>query len=264
MDVEFRDFLRDIANLRYAEVERKLRANPDLGRRKAKAPVRDSYASPRVVLRLASVPLFAGELGNARMVNLLHSLGALTEDRGGYPPMESAACAGNLETVQCMLDLGFDPNVVSYANRSPLDGAVGLDREDVVALLLAHGADCNKRDNNGQTPIFRAQSTGVARRLLDAGARVDIEDERGSTPVRHQLEHGRVEIADLIMRDGAEPEPDAPLGLNEKQTMERGAASFREYLGTTSQKQLRDWDEQLGTNFGCVLPVTDIKIERVS
>jgi Ankyrin repeats (3 copies) len=261
MDVEFRDFLRDIANLRYAEVERKLKTNPELGRRKAQAPVRDTYTSPRAVLRITSVPRCAAEFGDAMMTELLHSLGVLTEDRGGYPPLEIAGCAGNVESVRSMLDLGFDANVVSYANRSPLHGAVDWDHEDVVALLLAHGADCNKRNNTGQAPIFSARSTNVAQRLIDAGARLDVEDDGGSTPVRYHLEHGRIEIANLLVRCGAEPEPGAPLGLDEKETMEKGAVAFRDYLRETDVRQLREWDMRTGTDFGCVLPVKDIRIQ---
>ncbi len=164
MDVEFRDILRDVANLRYAEVERKLKANPDLGRREAQAPVRDTYVSPRAVLRTTSVTRRAAELGDAKMTKLLHSLGVLTEDRGGYPPLETASCEGNVESVRSMLDLGFDANVVSYANRSPLHGAVGWDREDVVALLLAHGVTAT----SGITTVKRRSSVH-GRRLLLSG-----------------------------------------------------------------------------------------------
>ena len=66
----------------------------------------------------------------------------------------------------------------------------------VVLLLLAHGADPNARNNRGQTALHRcvthfcsgANSNtdffgAMMRTLLDAGARVDAEDDRGQLPL---------------------------------------------------------------------------------
>ncbi len=64
----------------------------------------------------------------------------------------------------------------------------------------------------------------------------------------------------LLVRSGAKPEPGARLGLDEKQTMKKGAESYRNHLRETDVRRLREWDTQMGTDFGCVLPVNNIRI----
>lgn len=61
--------------------------------------------------------------------------------------------------------------------------AAGRDPLPQVAMLLALGADPNRPDSEGRTPIFHAARLDVIEQLLAAGARADIKDAEGRSPV---------------------------------------------------------------------------------
>src|SRR5438874_3703913 len=64
--------------------------------------------------------------------------------------------------------------------------AVTIDRASLIDLCLIENVDPNGRDAQGRTPLLIAlskQNWNLARRLIDAGARVDLADEKGFTPL---------------------------------------------------------------------------------
>ena len=70
--------------------------------------------------------------------------------------------------------------------RSELHDAVIDHRRGRIAELVADGADVNRKDNSGWTPLhFAAQQqvVGIARMLIKSGAEVDSQDESGNTPL---------------------------------------------------------------------------------
>ena len=71
-------------------------------------------------------------------------------------------------------------------NRSMLGLAAYYGLPRTVRAMIAAGADVNLRDNRGRTALFDAASQGhlaVARELLRAGARTDLTDCDGLTPL---------------------------------------------------------------------------------
>jgi hypothetical protein len=64
---------------------------------------------------------------------------------------------------------------------SPLHAAIHEEQLPVIRLLIQHGADCNTRYSNGQTPLFHAVTKGsleVVRALVEErGASVGIRDD---------------------------------------------------------------------------------------
>lgn len=126
---------------------------------------------------------------------------------------------GDLATMKALLDA--HPGLARY-NRSwsqwtALHFAVADSRADMVALLLAHGADPNARDNHSATPLHmtarRATMRGAAqvaarvrmvRLLLAAGARLDARDEVGATPLHWAAQWGDVPIARALLAAGAD------------------------------------------------------------
>jgi ankyrin repeat protein len=160
-----------------------------------------------------------------------------------------------------MLELGFNVEVTDEHYGTPLKYAVTWDHKDVVELLLEHGADCNRRDNGKQTPLFHVASVAVAKLLLDSGARVDLVDDQGRTCVEYHLEYGREDIVDLLVKHGAKRDPRWELGLNEAQTMERGREVLHEYFRTEVPERLKEYELSLEVDYGSVLPVRGIPIE---
>ena len=67
----------------------------------------------------------------------------------------------------------------------------------LISLCLAKHVDPNGRDAQGRTPLLIAasqQDWKTARRLIDAGALVDLADEKGVTPLMAAALHGNLEI----------------------------------------------------------------------
>ena len=58
--------------------------------------------------------------------------------------------ADNLEAVKMCLDLGIDPNIADADGRTALHGAAHKGRNDVVQLLVEHGAKLDARDNGSR------------------------------------------------------------------------------------------------------------------
>jgi len=58
--------------------------------------------------------------------------------------------AENLEAVKMCLDLGIDPNIADADGRTALHGAAHKGRNDVVRILVEHGAKLDARDNGSR------------------------------------------------------------------------------------------------------------------
>lgn len=91
--------------------------------------------------------------------------------------------------------------------------AAGRGNARVVRALVEAGAPINARDAEGQTALHLVGSSSdllggkleICRCLLSVGAHVDAQDVNGWTPLHHAACHGNVEVAELLLRAGADP-----------------------------------------------------------
>ena len=86
-------------------------------------------------------------------------------DANGHTPLSEAACGGQLEVVQLLLDHGANVNSQNTQGRTPLWRAVFQDKREVVAALLARGADPTIAAEGAETPLMVAPTDGM-RNLL--------------------------------------------------------------------------------------------------
>lgn len=102
-------------------------------------------------------PLLSGR--SARTLELLIARGAdLKATRRGWDALSYACNSGRLEAVRFLIEHGLNVNPLGVPNRTPLHSAALLGHKDIVALLLARGADPEARDQLGRTPRDLAKS----------------------------------------------------------------------------------------------------------
>jgi len=119
----------------------------------------------------------------------------------GTTPMLRAAKAGDAEAIQALLAKGADPKIPTKSGITPLMAAAGLGtkEEDTTArkkteaeaiasikLCLDAGADVNTADGQGETALHGAAQKGwdqVVQFLADRGAKLDVKDKKGRTPL---------------------------------------------------------------------------------
>jgi len=100
-------------------------------------------------------------------------IGAWSED--GYTPLHFAAFFKQGKVLRELLDRGADIGAVAHNDMKvqPLHSAVAAGSMEAVAALLVAGADPNARQEGGYTPLMGAEKSednDMVRLLLDHGA----------------------------------------------------------------------------------------------
>jgi ankyrin repeat protein len=80
--------------------------------------------------------------------------------------------------------------------------AVTIGRQSLIDLCLIEQVDPNGRDAQGRTPLLIAtwqRDWKTARRLIEAGALIDLADKKGFTPLMASAMHGNPEMFRLLL-----------------------------------------------------------------
>jgi len=123
------------------------------------------------------------------------------KDKQGVPLLHRAVIGGKEKIIKELLSRGANVNAVDKQAKTALHLAVCEPQSNIVDLLIKYKADVNARDNNGKTPLHYLAKTitiggeNIERDipkeslilLLSNGAKVDIKDNRGSSPLEQQL-----------------------------------------------------------------------------
>jgi hypothetical protein len=120
----------------------------------------------------------AATIGNLeRVKGYLQRFPALINgySRDGYTALQLASFFGHEEIVRVLLAHGGDPHAVSHNEMriQPLHAAVAARNVNIVAALIAAGADVNARQQDDFTPLMAAEQNGeseIVRLLKEAGA----------------------------------------------------------------------------------------------
>jgi ankyrin repeat protein len=121
-------------------------------------------------------------------------------DFTGQTPFLRAALSADTATMKLLVEHGADPDLPTLAGTTPLMAAAGVNwvvaqtytesvpaRLDAVKLCLELGADVNAANSMGLTALLGAVNRGsndIIEHLVNRGARLDIEDKEGRTPLR--------------------------------------------------------------------------------
>lgn len=135
-------------------------------------------------------------------------------DSTGMSPLWWAASRGDVEAVRLLLAYGASvtsPFRLTQNGQQPLHVAAN---EEIIYLLLRHGADIRERDSKGRTPLhvfsFKGPSRGGSLTLLEAVLRQSADPNActpsGSTPLHYAAMYGLVEYIVLLLQWGADLE----------------------------------------------------------
>lgn len=167
------------------------------------AAVRGESEIARLLIAAGAAPdsaalTLASARGDAAMVRQLIAAGAKVGDEA----LNEAVRHSSPEVVALLLDRD--------RTRAPALFERVLRRGDaaLIPVLAAHGADVNRRDSFGATPLHDAAARGdvsMVNALLDCGAKIDARvPESGETPLFEAAEMGRTEAVRFLLARGAD------------------------------------------------------------
>ncbi|UKZ81740.1 hypothetical protein TrVFT333_009512 [Trichoderma virens FT-333] len=146
--------------------------------------------------------------------------GTQTDFPRGFTTLMMAAYFGLKALVKCQLmlpsieidsvDRTYQRSALSWASENGFDGVVKLmikgpkfRLQHLFNLTFPKGANINEIDRNKRSPLFYATWNGhldIVRRLVQAGARADLEDDIGGTPISYALCTGQQAIANELTK----------------------------------------------------------------
>ena len=163
-----------------------------------------------------STALFvAAERDNQLVVQSLVAHGADVNfpGRSGLTPIEAAAYMGNEAIVRLLLDKGADPKQTDATGKAPICYAVARGYANVARVLLDHAIDVNARYGNNLTALMWAAGhedaagssdmAQVLELLINRGARLDDQDNRGRTALMIAASIGHEKVVGALVAGGA-------------------------------------------------------------
>lgn len=114
----------------------------------------------------------------------------------------------DVDVITLLLNSGANTTTASpfYKGRYPLHSAVKAGRLDLVDEFLTRKSTANPLDEKKQTPIFIAAELGfweIANLLIRFGADVSIKDIEGNAPIHAAIAGGSATIVSSLLRAGA-------------------------------------------------------------
>jgi ankyrin repeat protein len=196
----------------------------------------DHGADVNIAARSGRTALIVASFANpsAEVVRMLLSKGANVGvmDQRKVTPMNAATFGNDTATVRLLLDASADVNTAdTFIGLTPLINASGNRNLEAVKLLLAKSANVNAVsmtqnlpriqtgivEFGGWTPLLMAVPFGppeIVRTLMDAGAKVNVQDYRGFSPLMLAAANDRAnpEIVRLLLAHNADAQPKTRAG----------------------------------------------------
>lgn len=141
--------------------------------------------------------------------SLIEDFGACVNlsDHFGETPIMRAVSDGTEEMVQILIEHGAHVNAQAYDLVSPLYLAVDGDKKSVAELLLRNGALVNLSNSDGETPLFiasRRAYVDIIELLIDFHADLDLPTSFSyENPLHIAVNYGHLDVARLLIDAGA-------------------------------------------------------------
>ncbi len=119
----------------------------------------------------------------------------------------AALSKGDLTTLENMLAGGYSADDQNYEGMYAVHRAIHSDSPSSLALLVKYGADLERKDKNGFTPLILASSLGrrgMVERLIANKVSINVRDRYGATALVHSVQNEHSSIARLLVAAGAD------------------------------------------------------------
>ncbi|KAF0691495.1 Aste57867_17297 [Aphanomyces stellatus] len=151
---------------------------------------------------------WAASSGHMDVVEFLTDMTQIDhKDDSGWTALMSAVSAGHVDVASYLLSKGANANLANENGQIALHYHKG--RQEMTELLLDSTSDINKADRCGATPLTKAlggrPAPEIIVMLLDHGAKLNMKDINGNTPLHIALLEGHEGIAALLVEHGADP-----------------------------------------------------------
>jgi len=161
---------------------------------------------------LGYTPLYlAATKGNVAIIQALVDAGADIEGRitTGWTPLAAAILEGHETAVDYLVQSGanIDKALCGQWKNTPLHVAASAKQpsKNICEILLRSGANPNKQNKEGYTPIMLAAQRGrndVIKTFIRYGATPNVYDATGKTPLLHAIEAENIETVKLLLSVG--------------------------------------------------------------
>ena len=121
--------------------------------------------------------------------------------------MLDAAEEGHVEEIRRLLAHGVSPDA-AVDDWTALEKASINNKCDVIKVLMEAGADPNRADEDGFTPLYwtaKNGHAGAADTLIECGALHDKADKSGCTPLHCAAQSGHREVLSVLLKRGSNP-----------------------------------------------------------
>jgi ankyrin repeat protein len=178
-----------------------------------KRRIREQDRSVEKLIEMATI-------GNIDEVSRAIEIGLEVDEIGakGHTALMAAAYYGHRAIITHLLEAGADPNLLSDDDGLAPAGMTALmlaagsffasNRQQIIKLMIAGGADVNQRGTGGKTAIFYAAMAGAGyidcvETLIAAGCDLDLQDDRGHTVLSSVAAAENYPMFNLLMQSGA-------------------------------------------------------------
>jgi ankyrin repeat protein len=135
---------------------------------------------------------------------MIERIGQAKHDKSFF----EAVVKGNIEQVKSLIAKGANVNAKDDRGQTSLHLAVRNFYEEIVEFLISEGADVNASQTDASwTPLLDAASTGqteVIKLLLQHGAKVDVGDKFGYTPLYYAMWSEEKDAIKALISSGAD------------------------------------------------------------
>jgi len=195
-----------------------------------------------------SVLVDAAGGGHVAMVELWldGGMNAAMLDHNGRSPIHAAARNGHVAVIERLVQAGVDVDLPEGEDGTALWWSTARGHEAAAIRLIELGADPRAKDDDIVFQAVQHNSLATLKRLLDAGASLEINDEHGQTPLHsaafYAVTHANSDTLRFLLEQGVPVNARALNGLTPLHHAARGGktAAFTMLLAHGADLTARD------------------------